>query len=110
LIFKESSPKITKCDLRAGSVFQVLALRVPAEWSQAELVQLCQGRSKGYLKQDSLLKDRTNIYDEKGHRKGYLKEDNLLKGRKNIYDRTGDRKGYLKEDTLLNDKTIIYKD
>jgi hypothetical protein len=44
----------------------------PAEWAQAELLQLCQGRSKGYLKQDSLLKDRANIYDEKGQRKALL--------------------------------------
>jgi hypothetical protein len=49
------------------------------EWSCADPVQLCQPGRNGYLKQDSLFKDRVNIYDEKGQRKGFMKKDSLDK-------------------------------
>ena len=78
----------------------IATLILPAEWSWAESVQLCQSQRKGYLKKDSLIKDRTNIYDEKGQRKGYLKKDSLDKDKTIIYDERGQRKGYLDRDSL----------
>jgi len=44
---------------------------------------------RGYLKQDPLFKDRTNIYDHDGHKKGYMEQDPLFKDRTNIYDQSG---------------------
>jgi hypothetical protein len=37
-----------------------------------------------YLKQDSIFKDRTNIYERDGILKGHIKQDLLLDGRQNI--------------------------
>ena len=71
------------------------------EWSWADPVELCQSQRKGYLKQDSLIKGRTNIYDEKGQRKGYLKKDSLDNDKTIIYDESGRKKGYLEQDSLL---------
>jgi hypothetical protein len=39
----------------------------------------------GYLQQDRIFKDRTNIYDQKGHKAGYLEEDSVYKDRAKIH-------------------------
>jgi len=62
----------------------------------------------GYLKQDRLYPDRTNIYDRNSSRKGYLKQGRLFKDRTYIYDSKGQIKGYLKEDWLNKDQTNFY--
>jgi len=59
----------------------MLLLIFLVEWSWADPVQLCQSHRKGYLKQDSLTKDRMNVYDDRGQRKGYLKKDSLDKNK-----------------------------
>ena len=38
--------------------------------------------NKGYLQQDLLFKNRTNIYDQSGRKKGYVQQDVLFKNTK----------------------------
>jgi hypothetical protein len=71
---------------KVGTALSCIAtLILLVEWSWAGPVDLCQSQRKGYLKQDSLIKDRTNIYEEKGNQKGYLKPDSLVNERTNVY-------------------------
>jgi hypothetical protein len=68
------------------------------------------GRSthSGYLQQDVLFKNRTNIYDQRGRKKGYVEQDVLFRDTKNIYDKDGRRTGRVKQDPLFSDIKIIY--
>ncbi|MCB2168568.1 MAG: hypothetical protein KQI78_12975 [Deltaproteobacteria bacterium] len=65
-------------------------LRIQALLAVLTLIIFCgstvfSGERSGYLKQDSLFKDRVNINDKDGRRKGYLKPDAIDDDRTNIY-------------------------
>ena len=62
---------------------------------------------KGYLQQDILFKNRTNIYDKSGRKKGYVQQDVIFKDTRNIYDRDGRRTGRVKQDPLFSDTKIM---
>lgn len=94
--------KKTKRMKKLLTVMPILAMFLLAPCALAD-------EKRGYLREDPIFKDRTNIYDSQGKREGHLRRDPIFEDKVNIYDDRGRKTGYMRRDPVFEDRVNIYK-